>query len=44
MFRNEHCQLVLKGNAIKDLEKYSISINESVQYEIKLMKFERVKF
>jgi len=43
MLLNEHSQLVLKGKAIQGLEKFSIPLNESVQYEIKLIQFQRVR-
>jgi len=42
MLLNEHSQFVLKGKAIQGLEKFSIPLNESVQYEIKLIQFQRV--
>lgn len=43
MLLNEHCQLNLKAQALQGLEKYSIPMDESVQYEITLIKFERVR-
>jgi hypothetical protein len=43
MLLNEHCQLVLKGKALQGLEKFSIPMDGSVQYEITLIKFERVR-
>ncbi|CAF1203312.1 unnamed protein product, partial [Rotaria sordida] len=43
MLLNEHCQLVLKAKALQGLEKFSIPMNESVQYEITLVKFERLE-
>jgi len=43
MLLNEQCQLVLKGKAVQGLEKFSIPMDESVQYEITLIKFERVR-
>jgi hypothetical protein len=43
MLLNEHCQLVLKGKALQGLDKFSIPMDESVKYEIKLVKFERVR-
>ncbi len=43
MLLNEHCQLVLKAKALQGLEKFSIPMDESVQYEITLVKFERVR-
>ncbi|CAF4733481.1 unnamed protein product, partial [Rotaria sp. Silwood2] len=43
MLLNEHCHLVLKAKALKGLEKFSIPMDESVQYEITLVKFERLE-
>ena len=43
MLLNEHCRLDLKGAALDGLEKFSISKDETVQYEITLIKFERVR-
>jgi hypothetical protein len=40
---SEHSQLVLKGKALQGLEKFSIPMDKSVQYQIKLIKFERVR-
>jgi hypothetical protein len=43
MLLNEHSQFVLKGKALEGLDKYSIPMDKSVQYEIKLIQFERVR-
>ncbi|CAF3713293.1 unnamed protein product [Rotaria sp. Silwood1] len=43
MLLNEHCQLVLKAKALQGLEKFSIPMNESIQYEVTLVKFERLE-
>jgi hypothetical protein len=43
MLLNEHSQFVFKGKALQGLDKYSIPMDKSVQYEIKLLKFERVR-
>lgn len=43
MLRGEQCRLALKGAALQGLEKFSIPMDGSVQYEITLNKFERVR-
>ncbi|CAF4139210.1 unnamed protein product [Rotaria sp. Silwood2] len=43
MPHNEYCQLDLKAKALQGLEKFSIPMDESVQYEVILIKFEPLK-
>ncbi|CAF4387424.1 unnamed protein product [Rotaria sp. Silwood2] len=43
MSYNEYCQLDLKAKALQGLEKFSIPMDESVQYEVILIKFEPLK-
>ncbi|UJR16994.1 hypothetical protein I4U23_003892 [Adineta vaga] len=43
MLRNEKCQFILKGKALEGLDKVSISPDESIQYELTLINFERME-
>ena len=43
MLLNEKCLFILKGKALKGLEKFSIPMDKYVQYDIQLIKFQRVK-
>lgn len=43
MLLNEHCQLVLRGKALQGMDNSSIPSDGSVQYEVTLIKFERVR-
>ena len=43
MIKNEHDRIYLKNQAIEDLKKkFNLSSNETIQYDVILLKLERV--
>ncbi len=43
MTKNEHCKLYLKSKATQGVEKFNILPETPVEYEVTMIKFERVR-